>query len=128
MAYLMLTQCKLIDVLHLKDIDKLSVVIAAACHDLGHDGFTNNYHMNAVTLRAIESNDNSVQERYHAQKTFEILSKDTCNFMSMVSRSEFAHFRKRVISLILATDMTCHASMVSHMNQLTSINNINGLQ
>ena len=57
MSYLMMTQFGLINILHMKDVDKLSVVIAAACHDLGHDGFTNSYHVNAVTLRAIYSND-----------------------------------------------------------------------
>ncbi len=41
-------------------IDSLSMLIAGACHDIGHDGLNNNYHVNAITKRAVESNDISV--------------------------------------------------------------------
>lgn len=57
MSYLMMTQYGLIETLKMKKIDQLSLIIAAICHDLGHDGFNNNYHVNAVTWRAIDFND-----------------------------------------------------------------------
>ena len=68
-GYLML-RCNLIDILHLDKLDCMSLIIAAIAHDLGHDGFNNNYHVNAITRRAIDSNDNSVQETYHAVQLF----------------------------------------------------------
>lgn len=56
-------------------LDCLSFLTAAVCHDLGHDGYTNGFHVNAVTPRAIDSNDVSVQEHYHAAELFRILTK-----------------------------------------------------
>ena len=52
MAFYMLTHCGMINILHLDKLDCLSMLIGAVCHDLGHDGFNNSYHMNAILLRA----------------------------------------------------------------------------
>lgn len=71
----LLTTCGLRESLSLNDLDCFSMLMAALCHDLGHDGFTNSYHVNAFTKRAIASNDVSVQETYHVAKMFEILSE-----------------------------------------------------
>ena len=68
------------NVLKLNDIDCLSLLMASLCHDLGHDGYTNSYHTNAVTRRAIDSNDISVQEFFHVSEMFRILSQDKFNF------------------------------------------------
>ena len=78
--------------------------MSGVCHDLGHDGFTNSYHTNAHTKRAINTNDFSVQESYHVSEMFRILSKDEYNFASSLSKEEFMIFRQRCIGLILATD------------------------
>jgi hypothetical protein len=59
-AFYQLTTCKLESILKLSKLDCLSMIIASMCHDLGHDGFTNSYHVNAITERAIDSNDVSV--------------------------------------------------------------------
>lgn len=124
MCYLMMTRNDLSLTLELREIDNLSLIIAAACHDLGHDGFNNSYHLNAITKRAIDSNDVSIQENYHAAELFRIMQKEDCNFLEYLSRTEFIHFRKRVTSLILATDMSKHAAMISSMKQVVSVNNI----
>jgi hypothetical protein len=36
------------------------MIIAAVCHDVGHDGFANSFHVNMMTARSIESNDIAV--------------------------------------------------------------------
>lgn len=59
-AHIFLTQGKLISLLELEHIDVMAFLIAALCHDFGHDGFTNGYHVNATTDRAIRYNDVSV--------------------------------------------------------------------
>ena len=60
MTYYMLTRGKLQENFQLTKIETLTMLLAAACHDLGHDGFTNGYHVNAITPRAIDFNDVSV--------------------------------------------------------------------
>jgi len=51
----------------------LSIIIAALCHDVGHDGFTNSFHQNMMTERSIQSNDIAVQETFHAAEMFKVL-------------------------------------------------------
>ena len=59
-CYYMLTQCGMEKTIRLNRLDTMSFIISAICHDLGHDGFSNGYHVNALTDRAIESNDGAV--------------------------------------------------------------------
>jgi hypothetical protein len=49
MVYRMLTKGDLINILNLNKLDILSFITAAISHDVGHDGFNNGYHSNAVT-------------------------------------------------------------------------------
>jgi calcium/calmodulin-dependent 3',5'-cyclic nucleotide phosphodiesterase len=47
-------------ILELNDTDVLSILIACVSHDYRHDGFTNGYHINIASQRAITYNDLSV--------------------------------------------------------------------
>lgn len=44
----------------LNEFDLLSIIIGSVCHDFGHDGFNNAYHVNSISERAIRYNDISV--------------------------------------------------------------------
>lgn len=93
MAHLMLSEGKLIQILELEHIDVLSFLISGMCHDLCHDGFTNGYHVNALTDRAIRYNDQSVQENYHVAETFALIKQDKLNFIESLSNDEKKVFR-----------------------------------
>lgn len=41
-------------------LDQLSTLVAAVCHDFAHDGFTNAFHVNSLSERALMFNDQSV--------------------------------------------------------------------
>jgi len=86
MAYYLLSSCNLLTKLRLNKLDTLSFLLAAVCHDLGHDGLTNSYHVNAMTERAIDSNDVSVQESFHAAEFFRIMNEKELNFLEEISR------------------------------------------
>ena len=102
------------------------MLIAATCHDLGHDGFNNIFHVNMNTRRSLDANDESVQEWYHSAELFRTLGEDkgANNFVEAMSREEFHLFRKRVIGLILATDMAKHSGDLRAFNQLMEMNDI----
>lgn len=102
----------------------LSFLIGALAHDLGHGGFTNPYHVNAVTGRAIDSNDLSVMEHYHASQLFRILSNDETNPFLHFAKAEFLTFRKLVIKLILATDMSMHQTHIMKLKAFTEVNEL----
>ena len=57
MAHTFLTRGKLVSLAELEHIDIMSLIIGALSHDLGHDGYTNVYHVNAMTERAIRYSD-----------------------------------------------------------------------
>ena len=110
------------EVLNLNALDCLSFLIAAVAHDIGHDGFTNSYHVNAVTSRSIEVADRSVQETFHAAELFRILSDETCNIVENFSKEEFKLFRKRVVGMILATDMASHGTNLAELQKTVKEN------
>lgn len=60
MANIFLIKGKLIQLAELEHMDIMAFLVAAVCHDFGHDGFNNGYHVNAFTDRAIRYNDISV--------------------------------------------------------------------
>ena len=102
----------------------LAFVIAAAVHDAGHTGFTNDFLIRSRHDYAITYNDLSPQEAYHASTSFRILLKGN-NFLEKLSAEKFALFRQTVISLIMSTDMARHHQILSQLrsrgfNEVTS--------
>jgi calcium/calmodulin-dependent 3',5'-cyclic nucleotide phosphodiesterase len=124
MGHYMIKHCQLHEILNLNMLDCLSFIIAGVCHDVGHDGLTNSYHSNAVTKRAIDSNDIAVQETFHAAQTFRILALNQFNFLEQLSREEFKLFRQRVVGLIIATDMARHAGDLGQLKNIINENEI----
>ena len=104
--------------MNLNKLDTLSFILAAVCHDIGHDGYTNSYHVNAMTSRAIDTNDVSVQESFHAAEFFRIMNQEEFYFLEDISRDQYKVFRKMVINLILATDMSKHVADLAAFNAI----------
>lgn len=124
MSYVFLTEGQVLHWAQLSELDSLSVLVAAICHDFGHDGFTNAYHVNLVSDRAIRYSDQSVQENFHAAETFAILNSQEYNFLQDFSRDDFKTFRQRFIGIILATDMARHTSDLAKMKTLMEQKNV----
>lgn len=128
MLYVMMTQGGLLELAQLNELDVISAVIASVCHDFDHDGLNNMYHVNAITDRAIRYSDKAVQENYHVAESFAILNTPKYNFMTKYSRDDFKTFRKRMIGIILATDMARHvADLASFKNLLDAKQVKNGV-
>ena len=94
-------------------LDLLGMIISALGHDLGHSGYTNNFLINSNSDLAITYNDISCLENYHASFLFKILNKDENNIFERFNSQNYKNIRKRMISQILATDMTNHGEVVS---------------
>ena len=85
MSYLILTNGGVIEWAELNQLDQLAVFISAVCHDYGHDGFTNAYHVNSISERAVRYSDQSVQENFHVAESFAILQNEEFNFLQEFS-------------------------------------------
>lgn len=71
--FILYKECNLDVVASLSYFDSVCTLIAAVCHDYGHDGFTNTYHVNKMSSRALRYHDEAVQENYHAAESISIM-------------------------------------------------------
>lgn len=92
-----------------------ALITAGFCHDIGHPGFTNTFHINSISEYSINSNDKSVLETYHAIKSSKILLEPENNILDKYSYSQYKKFRKVFIEAILATDMIYHGRTNSNI-------------
>ena len=112
---LMIHQGNIAEVLGLNYLDLVSAITAAACHDFDHDGFNNTFHVNFLTERTLRYHDKAVQENWHASESIKRLLKEENNFAEEFSMDENKVLRKRIVGMILATDMADH---MSHVNMI----------
>ena len=63
-----------------------------------------------------------MQETFHAAQLFRILNQHEYNFIEDLHRAQFISFRKRVLGLILATDMAKHAQELASLNEILTMN------
>jgi len=93
----------------LSDIEQMALVMAAMVHDMGHDGMSNVFHKNALTQRALDHNDQSIQENFHAATLFTRMAADeSVNIFKHLSKQHFGQIRQILIHCLLHTDMSKH--------------------
>ena len=89
----------------------LAIVVAAAAHDVGHEGLSNAHLVTTAADVATRWNDVSVNENGHAHVTLGLLKKH--GVLESFDREAALAFRAIVRRLILATDMENHTHMMS---------------
>ena len=119
-----ISKTNLISNLDLNNIDILSLLVAGLCHDVGHEGYNNDYQIKMSTDLSITYNDKSILENFHISLTFKILKKDNCNIFNFLSKNEYSYVRKRMIELVLSTDMSFHSRIIALMKNRVENNNI----
>ena len=118
-TYLILTFLKDNDnkIKNISDLDIVSLVFSALCHDVGHPGLTNKFLINSKDEISIIYNDISVLENFHSAKTFQLLENNDLNIFSNLSKEDFSSLRKKIIEEILATDMSFHYKIVDEFKE-----------
>ncbi|KAL7309608.1 hypothetical protein PS15m_010469 [Mucor circinelloides] len=97
---------------YFSDKEIATLFIAAICHDAGHTGYNNDYHVKLKTELAIRYNNVSVLESLSVEITLGLLQKH-----QIINDIE----PDLVKSLILATDMTFHYDLLSEAGVLEDI-------
>ena len=93
----------------LDPLDNFATTIACLCHDIEHPWVSNNSLIAGRSQLAIQYNDISILENYHAALTFQImLQTQEANVLNKLDNREFGYARKIIIEMILATDMQQH--------------------
>lgn len=112
MIYMNYTNLK--SFLRLNDLDYISLFISCIIHDYKHPGYNNMFLSNTNDKIALMYNDISVLENYHISQAFELIhSNEMYNIFSMFSKEEYTTIRKRIIGLVLSTDMSYHGKHLS---------------
>jgi GAF domain-containing protein len=105
--------------------DLLAVFVAAFCHDMNHNGRTNDFHIRYRTSLAMLYNDQSVLENMHAAACFETMRRPGHDILAHVGASEYRQVRKAIIRAILATDMHNHAAIVTQLHEKLQVDVFN---
>jgi len=115
--------------LFLTPFDHLMSLIAAAIHDMGHDGVSNLYHVKSRSSLALRYNDRSVLENFHAALAFGMMRnrKDTDWFSLLSTHFQLdasekavdlqAYARKGITEMVLMTDMLKHDFLIRQLKE-----------
>ena len=104
---------------HLSHLTIFALFFTAMVHDAGHDGFSNIYHQNALTDRALMFNDQSIQENFHSMSIFRSMYSDSrINILSTFTIERAREVRRLVVMMTLGTDMKHHFSNLQDFKDL----------
>ena len=90
-------------------------MIAVVCHDAGHDGFNNTFHVNSKSPLAKTYFNQSPLEHHHTSVALSCLGTHGCNVFENWCQS-FVDFARNLISnSLLATDMLLHDQVLQDL-------------
>ena len=105
-----------------------AALIAAAVHDVGHFGRTNNFLINTHHRLAMVYNDQSVLENYHVARAMELMQQKNCNILGcFADQSERKKIRKILIHCVLHTDMAKHMDTLARLDTDLSGKGVNAV-
>lgn len=107
-CYYFCIDCEFKDKAKLTDLDMAAIIIGTCVHDYQHFGFNNAYLMETGHELALRYNDISVLESHHIGSAFEEMSKEGCNILENLNKDDYKEIRKRMIDMVIATDMAKH--------------------
>ncbi len=99
-------ETNMIEQIELDTNDYISFLVASAALDFKNTGHTNAYHINKKTELTLIYNDKSILENHYISESFKVICEVKSNIFSNFNTNEIKLIRKRIISLIIATDMS----------------------
>ncbi|KDO26467.1 hypothetical protein SPRG_08270 [Saprolegnia parasitica CBS 223.65] len=97
---------------------KLAALIAASVHDIGHTGYSNNFHIATNDPLAIRYAYRSPLENMHCALAFELMQSKECDVLATLNDLEKIEVRNLIIDMILATDNKNHAIHLGRLEGL----------
>ncbi|GAA52465.1 3' 5'-cyclic-nucleotide phosphodiesterase [Clonorchis sinensis] len=109
------------------DLEVFSTLFACIIHDIDHPAVTNQYLINTNNELAILYNDKSVLENHHLYIGFDLLhSEPQVDITKHLTTVQRQLFRKIVISLVLATDMSKHMTLLADLKTMVESQRASG--
>lgn len=96
-------------------LEIFTLILAAFCHDVGHNGLSNAFLVNTSHDLAIRYHDRSPLENLHIAIAFETMRIAGCDVMGHSTKDEQKMFRKIMIETISGTDNALHFEHLTHL-------------
>ena len=102
---------------YLCQLEILALLLAAICHDVGHDGFNNSYHVSTMSDLALRYNDTSVLENHHARTAYSLIFDSGFDiFGNCFTQDQRTVLRHLILTTIMSTDMGKHFEFCNQLN------------
>ncbi|ORZ36006.1 hypothetical protein BCR44DRAFT_1433315 [Catenaria anguillulae PL171] len=98
--------------------EQLSFMLACVCHDLEHDGKTNNYHIQTQSPLALLYNDQSPLENRHMHEAYRLITHH--KLLAHHPRTLQAEIRTLMVRCILSTDLAKHVDILAKFNEIST--------
>ncbi|CAF0858053.1 unnamed protein product [Adineta steineri] len=108
------------------EFEILAAIFAAVVHDVHHPGLTNPFLIKTKSDLAILYNNESVLENHHIAVAFKLLQADERNIFSNLSAEQMETLRRRVVDMVLATDMAKHKTLLADFQNLLEAKKMSG--
>lgn len=89
-------------------IERLSVLLAAAVHDVGHNGRSNRFHVQTQSPLALLFNDQHCLENMHCAIAFAVMETRSTDFHRELAEADRRALRSNIVSMVLETDLASH--------------------
>eukprot|EP01105_Mastigella_eilhardi_P006874 TRINITY_DN18382_c0_g1_i1.p1 TRINITY_DN18382_c0_g1~~TRINITY_DN18382_c0_g1_i1.p1 ORF type:complete len:830 (+),score=205.85 TRINITY_DN18382_c0_g1_i1:223-2490(+) len=96
-------------------------LVSAVIHDCNHTGRTNAFMIETHSELALTYNDASVLENHHLATFFKICTLENQNIFRGIPVQKQKAMRKRIIEVVLATDLSGHFAFLSHLKNKLSV-------
>ena len=107
-------------------LEVFAAILASSMHDVDHPGTTNQYLVATSSELALMYNDESVLENHHLAVAFKLLQLPECDILAGLSAKQRTSFRKMVIDMVLATDMSKHMSLLADLKTMVETKKVAG--
>ena len=97
--------------------EAFAFLLSCLCHDLGHDGRSNTFHISTISPLALLYNDQSPLENYHCHQAFLLLNE--FDILTHFETEDRLLIRSVIIRCILATDLSKHVTVLGKFNEIT---------
>ena len=97
----------------LTSLEVFAMIFAAAIHDVGHPGVSNQFLLRTNSELAAMYNDDAVLEYHHLAVAFRLLQKKGCDVFANLDMRKRSYLRKLVADIVLATDLTKHTALLA---------------
>ncbi|CAE8714971.1 unnamed protein product [Polarella glacialis] len=103
------------------EVDLLVVIVASAIHDVGHPAKNNDFLVKTKHDLAIRYHDSSVLENFHLATAFQLMRDMGVDLLAHnLPSPPVASLRRRIVEIVLATDMALHKGQVDDMTREVS--------